>query len=69
MSKHYYVNTNAQPTGEHEVHEDGCPWLAYVSFKKYLGFFTDCEGAVQQARKLGYKADGCYHCCKPCHKR
>ncbi len=25
----YYVNTNAQPTGEHEVHTEGCshpPW-------------------------------------------
>ena len=23
----YYVNDNAQPNGDHEVHESGCYWL------------------------------------------
>jgi len=69
MYKHYYINTNAQLTGEHEVHEDGCYWLSLVVNKKYLGLHENCQEAVQQARWLGYKPDGCYYCCNPCHKR
>lgn len=69
MSKHYYINTDAQPTGEHEVHEDGCTWLTFVVNEKYLGFFTDCQEAIQHARSLGYNPDGCYYCCRPCHNR
>ena len=33
----YYVNTNAQSNGDHEVHRDGCYWLSLVKNPMYLG--------------------------------
>lgn len=68
MSK-YYVNENAQSTGEHEVHKDGCSYLALVQNKKYLGDFSNCRDAVKKAKDNNYNADGCYYCCNECHTR
>ena len=65
----YYVNTNAQPTGEHEVHRDGCPTPADVSNRKYLGEFTTCHGAVREAKKHYSNVDGCANCSPDCHTR
>ncbi len=39
----YYVNDNAQSTGEHEVHKDGCYWLSQVRSKTYLGSYGSCR--------------------------
>jgi len=65
----YYVNTHAQSgSRDHEVHKQGCSWLAKVKNPAYLGEFTSCHGAVAEAKRRGYaKADGCYHCCNECH--
>ena len=35
----YYVNINAQLTGEHEVHKEGCSWFPNKENAKYLGFY------------------------------
>ena len=32
----YYVNTSAQPNGDHEVHREGCFWLTLVEAPHYL---------------------------------
>lgn len=65
----YYVNDNAQPTGEHEVHKAGCSWLALARSTTALGVFSDCRGAVTKAREHYANADGCKHCCPACHTR
>lgn len=65
----YYVNVNPQPNGDHEVHVSTCERLPSTENRKYLGIFTDCKPAVIEAKKYYPKADGCYYCSNPCHKR
>ena len=36
----FYVNKNAQCTGEHEVHRADCAWLPDAANRIYLGEFT-----------------------------
>ena len=47
----YYVNTNAQSTGEHEVHKDGCQRMPEPQNRIYLGYFSDAKEAVREARR------------------
>lgn len=65
----YYVNKEAQETGEHEVHKDGCPHPAVYSNREYLGEYYSCEAAVEAAKAFYSNVDGCYYCCRPCHTR
>lgn len=69
MLNYFYVNNNAQPTGEHEVHKEGCEKLKEVLSKKYLGMFSNCEAALKEAKKHYTNVDGCYYCIPECHKR
>jgi hypothetical protein len=62
---HYFVNTHAQPNGDHEVHKVGCYYMP--SDRKYLGQFPTCAGAVLEARKHYAQVNGCKHCAKDCH--
>lgn len=52
MYRYYYVNTNAQSNGDHEVHKDGCSHMPGVLNRKFLGSFTNCRDAVIEAKKL-----------------
>jgi hypothetical protein len=64
----YYVNTQAQSNGDHEVHKAGCAWMPDPKNRKDLGEFTSCEGAVKDAKKTYPKtANGCKHCSPDCH--
>ena len=63
----YYVNNNAQMTGEHEVHTSGCTFMP--NDKKYLGDFASCWGAIVEAKKHYSNVDGCYWCSNTCHTR
>lgn len=65
--KSYYVNTNAQSNGDHEVHTSECRYLPAVENRKYLGVFSSCVGAVAEARKSYSRSNGCYYCCNACH--
>jgi len=65
----YYVDKNAQPTGEHEVHKEGCRCMPLPENRIYLGEFYYCKGAVEEAKKHYFKVDGCYSCCNECHTR
>lgn len=47
--KHYYINDNAQNTGEHEVHTESCPYFNLITDRTYLGFFHSCKDAVEKA--------------------
>lgn len=63
----YYVNKNAQPNGDHEVHTASCSFVPDPENRIYLGEFSSCYGAVREAKKLYPKSDGCFYCCKECH--
>ena len=69
FSMKYYVNRNAQPTGEHEVHTEFCSHQPYPYYREYLGEFSNCRDAVQKAKQIYSNVDGCYYCCYPCHKK
>jgi hypothetical protein len=65
----YCVNTQEQMNGDHEVHDlastYGC--LPANWNRRDLGYFSDCKGAVQAAKQLYAKADGCAYCSPACH--
>lgn len=65
----YYVNKNAQPTGEHEVHQASCIYLPHPNNLLYLGSFTNCADAVKKAGEYYSNVDGCYYCCPNCNTR
>lgn len=65
----YYVNNNPQPTGEHEVHEHGCPHLAFIRSSTPLGWHQGCRTAVMAARQRFANVDGCATCSPVCHTR
>ena len=67
---HYFVNQNAQISGEHEVHKEGCPYLPAPSNRVNLGLHEHCSTAVAEARRCHYRnVDGCFWCCNDCHTR
>ncbi len=63
----FYVNTNAQDNGDHEVHEEGCQWMPLDQNRRYLGDFDDCVPAVQEAKRTYPTANGCATCAPSCH--
>ncbi len=63
----YYVNDNAQSNGDHEVHKEGCSYLAEIVSKTYLGDFSSCHDAVRKAKEIYRQSNGCYYCCYECH--
>jgi len=66
---YYYVNKNAQSTGEHEVHNENCSYLPYSSNRKGLGYFSNCSDAIKKAKEYYSNVDGCSYCCPACHKK
>ena len=63
----YYVNKNAQPNGDHEVHRADCYWLPSLENRIYLGNYSSCRDAVKKAKDYYSQVNGCYHCSKECH--
>ncbi len=63
----YYVNKNAQANGDHEVHKEGCSYMPNTENRIYLGQFSGCAGAVQEAKKHYSQSNGCYYCSYLCH--
>jgi hypothetical protein len=63
----YLVNMNAQPNGDHEVHETTCQHLPTLPNRLTLGFHHDCKSAVITAKRQFPTANGCYYCCYACH--
>ena len=63
----YYVNKQAQRNGDHEVHKADCFKLPSEENRQYLGLFTSCHEAVQEAKKYYTKSNGCIHCSRECH--
>ncbi len=63
----YYVNSRAQPNGDHEVHEDDCQHGAVLLNREPLGWHNNCASAVTAAKRRYQTANGCYYCSRPCH--
>ncbi len=63
----FYVNKNAQSTGEHEVHRETCSWLPDVENRIYLGDFATSQQAIKEAKKRYSEVDGCEKCCPETH--
>lgn len=64
----YYVNRNAQPNGDHEVHRaDYCPTPADPENRLHLGIFPSCRGAVEAAKRHYPQSNGCANCSPECH--
>ena len=63
----YYVNKNAQTNGDHEVHVTGCGHMPAIENRIYLGDFSSCGPAVEQAKKHYPQSNGCYFCSFVCH--
>ena len=54
---YYYVNKNAQPTGEHEIHKDSCENLPDSNNRIGLGYFDNCADAVKNAKEYFSNVD------------
>lgn len=65
----YYINKNAQLTGEHEIHKSTCNHLPNKSHMQYLGDFQDDFSALQEAKRYYSNVDGCAYCCPLIHRR
>lgn len=63
----YYVNDNAQPNGDHEVHREGCYWLGVAQSTTSLGYHWNCADAVAAAKRKYRQSNGCAHCAPECH--
>lgn len=65
MYKEYYVNRKEQSNGDHEVHAEGCTYMP--SDNIFLGSYTNCYGAVAEAKRYYSQSNGCKYCCPACH--
>jgi len=65
----YYVNKRAQDNGDHEVHTSTCAFLPSSENRQYLGEFSHCRSAVQEAKKYYLKSNGCARCSPDCHTK
>lgn len=63
----YYVNQNAQPNGDHEVHTYTCTHGPAEHNRTYLGEYDSCRPAVAKAKTIYWKSNGCYYCSNACH--
>lgn len=63
----YYVNRNAQPNGDHEVHTYNCTHGPLEHNRQYLGEFTSCAPAVREAKRYYTQSNGCYYCSPECN--
>ncbi len=62
----YYLNQNQQPSGDYEVHKEGCAHGADPENQIQLGWFVDGVAAVAEAKRrfpaYADEINGCYYC-------
>jgi hypothetical protein len=63
----YYVNKNAQPNGDPEVHVSGCSFMPDANNRLYLGEHSSCHSAVRKAKENFRQVNGCFYCSRECH--
>ena len=65
--KQYFVNKMTEDNGDHEVHAETCINPPNEANRHYLGSFSNCKEAVEKAREIYDRVNGCFHCCNECH--
>lgn len=66
----YYFNDTVDDKGRHEVHERTCTYIPAVVNRTEIGIHPSCHDAIAAANALypSKSFDGCYWCCRECHK-
>ena len=66
----YYFNDNIDEHGYHEVHTEDCTFLPDLINRTIIGYYRDCKSAINAAQIAhpDKKFDGCYFCCRECHR-
>lgn len=64
MQHIYYLTDNIEPDGTRTVHTAQCTYMHSNTRKKYLGVFSDCVGAVREARTICPYVKGYVYCCR-----
>lgn len=71
MKEFYYLNKNPQSSGQYELHTENCTFLKMTNDKEYIGYFSNCYEAIEEAKSknplIANKIDGCAFCCRPCN--
>ena len=62
--RRYYLNKRTQKNGDHEMHREDCKFLPYPTNRIDLGKFGNEYEALEAAKKIYKKADGCSYCCQ-----
>lgn len=70
MIDNYYFNNYTDSNGKHEIHTSSCSFLPSVENRTYIGVFASCESAMKAAKEQYPQKhfDGCYFCCRECHR-
>lgn len=71
MKKDYYINKNQHLNSDYEVHENSCKYLPLAENRIYLGSFSSCQEAINEAKRRfpnqKNNINGCYYCSNKCH--
>lgn len=67
---YYYFNNNTDDKGRHEIHNDICSFGPASSNRTGIGYYSNCKEALTAAKSMNPSKsfDGCYWCCRECHK-
>lgn len=67
----FYLNSQAQANGNHEIHREDCAALPLEKSRILLGTFDFCSDAILMAKDKYQilNLNGCYFCAKGCHKK
>ena len=58
----FYIETIAQPNGDHIVHNANCTALPDKQTIRYLGSIASCGGAVKKASEFFKQVKACQQC-------
>ncbi len=58
----FYIETNAQPNGDHIVHKASCSLLPAKDAIHYLGSIASATSAIKRAAESFKQVNGCPQC-------
>lgn len=65
----YYYNNSPDENGYYEIHTENCEHLPKPPNRIYIGEVDSCQLAIAYLNFVSDKKfDGCYYCCRECHK-
>ena len=63
----FYIETNAQPNGDHIVHNAACSLLPAKDSIRYLGSIASATSAMKRAAESFKHVNGCPQCTTASH--